>query len=208
MALLPSSQADQRKMLVGLIPLAVLFAYYQFLHPQRVVATDALQDHYDVLTSMNEAAKAVARTGHGPELERRVAIYEEHMKRLEELIPSAEEVPQLLYSMTERAGDAGVELTEMSPQADEVGAYYVKSTYKIGVKGTYHDIGRFLSDVGSLPRIITPTDVKILSDRYSERNRSGSPVLGADFTIVTYILPEPAPAGTAADSAGTNVARS
>ncbi|HUF13758.1 MAG TPA: type 4a pilus biogenesis protein PilO [Longimicrobiales bacterium] len=208
MALLPSSQSDQRRLLVGIIPLALLFGYYQFMHPGRVAATEQLQDHYDVLVSRNDAAKSIARTGAGPDLERRIGIYEQHMKRLEQLIPSAEEVPQLLYSMTERAGDAGVELTEMSPQADEPGPYYTKSTYKIGVKGSYHDIGQFLSQVGSLSRIITPIDLRLVSDRYSETTRSGSPVLGADFTIVTYILPEPALAAPASDTTGTNVASS
>ena len=208
MALLPSSQSDQRKLLVGLVPLALLFVYFQFLHAGRVAATEELQDHYDVLISRNDVAKSIARTGGGPDLERRIGIYEEHMKRLEQLIPSAEEVPQLLYSMTERAGDAGVELTEMSPQADEPGAHYTKSTYKIGVKGSYHDIGQFLSQVASLPRIVTPIDLLVVSNRYSGTARNGSPVLGADFTIVTYILPEPAPVSPAADTTGTNVASS
>jgi Tfp pilus assembly protein PilO len=67
------------------------------------------------------------------------------------------------------------------------------------VLGTYHSVGRFLSQVGSLPRIVTPVEVKIgkiqgIQQQDNRRNR-----LQADFKIHTYVIPADTskrPAGT------------
>jgi Tfp pilus assembly protein PilO len=69
------------------------------------------------------------------------------------------------------------------------------------VVGTYHAIGRFLAQVGSLPRIITPTQVTVYVTPNTKLNRTEGLRLQADFKIQTYIIPVPdtlltAPAGT------------
>ncbi|MGH7507667.1 MAG: type 4a pilus biogenesis protein PilO [Longimicrobiales bacterium] len=189
MALLPTDPQQQKKLLIGLVPLLLLFAYYQFYHGGRTVQVEELATHLESLETANNAARVIAAQG-GPELQRRLAIYEEHMRRLEELIPSREEVADLLHSMGLRAQGAGSELTKMNPEADEPGPYYTKRTYEMGVSGTYHEVGTFLSEVGSLERIVTPTELKLARDP-QETNNNGTPLVDAGFRIVTYVLPEP-----------------
>jgi type IV pilus assembly protein PilO len=140
----------------------------------------------------------------GPELQQRLALYEQHMERLEMLIPRREQVPELLHAMTLRAQGTGVELTRMKPEAEEPTPYYTRQTYEIGVRGTYHDVGLFLSEVGSLPRIITPTEFK-LAGNTGLMNKQGMPLLNANFRIMTYIIPEPTV--VSADSAGTHASQ-
>jgi Tfp pilus assembly protein PilO len=60
----------------------------------------------------------------------------------------------------------------------------------MGVKGTFHEVGEFLAEVGSLPRIVTSTELK-LGRKGTEIDRAGSPLVDASFRIVTYVLPEP-----------------
>jgi type IV pilus assembly protein PilO len=194
MALLPTDPQQQRKLLIGLVPLLLLFAYYQFMHGGRAERIVEMETHLESLETTNAAAKVIAATG-GPELQRRLAIYEEHMRRLEELIPNREEVAELLHSMGLRAQNAGVELTKMKPEADEPGAYYTRRTYEMGVSGTYHDVGLFLSHVGSLPRIVTPTELKLLNNSQATA-KDGTPLIDAGFRIVTYVLPDPLPLAT------------
>jgi type IV pilus assembly protein PilO len=164
------------------------------------VEIELLDEQLMTLETTNNAARIIAEQG-GPELQRRLALLEEHVGLLEQLIPKREEVPELLYSMGQRAQQTGVELTRMKPELEEVGPYYTKQTYEIGVKGRYHVVGQFLAEVGSLSRIVTPTEFKLQSNT-GERDRNGVPLLGANFRIVTYIVPEPAPAP--ADTAVTN----
>lgn len=202
MALLPADPQNQRKLIFGLLPLLAFFVYQQLFHGKRVEQGDVLEQRLEVLTATNNAAKVLAAQG-GPELERRLAIYEQHMRELEELIPNREEVPELLYSMSLRAQAAEVDLAKMNPEAEDPGPFYTRQIYEIGVKGTYHNVGSFLSEIGLLPRIVTPTDLKLTKAQGSPVDRAGSPILDANFRIVTYVIPDPVP--VSADSAANYV---
>lgn len=199
MALLPKDPAQQKRLLLGLLPLVLGFAYFQFVHKERAVQIEGLEAHFEQLERTNATAKVLADQG-GPELERRLALYEQHMLRLEELIPRREQVPELLNDMGRRAQLSSVEVTIMKPEGEQASPYYSRQSYEFGVKGAYHNVGRFLSEVGSLPRIITPTDFRILASNF--KDKQGSPLLNANFRIITYIVPEPDAAPT--DSAVQN----
>jgi Tfp pilus assembly protein PilO len=201
MALLPTDPQNQKKLIIGLLPLLAFFVYQQLFHGKQVAQADSLEQHLEVLNTTNNAAKVLAAQG-GPELERRLAIYEQHMRQLEELIPNREEVPELLYSMSLRMQAAGVEMSKMHPEADDPGPFYTRQIYELGVKGTYHNVGAFLTEVGLLPRIVTPTDLKLTKATGDPVDRSGDPILEANFRIVTYVIPDPAP--VSADSAASH----
>jgi Tfp pilus assembly protein PilO len=167
----------------------VLFVYWYMFHGKRVEEITTLKTHFEELDAKNTAAKVTAARG-GPELQKRLAVYEQHMVRLEELIPKSEEVPQLLHTMTLRAQETGVDLSSMKPESEVPGEFYTKQTYAMSVIGPYHDVGRFLSAVGSLPRIITPVQVKL--ERTPQTTRTGEAKLRAVFKIETYVVPRPA----------------
>jgi type IV pilus assembly protein PilO len=190
MALLPTDSASQKKFLIGLVPLLALFAYHQMAHGKKVDEIESLGDRLEMLTVTNNAAKILAAQG-GPELERKLAIYEQHMRQLEELIPRREEVAELLYALTLRSQSAGVDLTKMQPEAQDPSPFYTRQIYQMGVRGTYHQIGVFLSEIGSLPRIVTPTQVKLTMPQQPQQNRQGEPLIDANFLIVTYVVPDP-----------------
>jgi len=201
MALLPTDPQNQKRLIVGLLPLLVFFVYQQLFHGKRVAEADTLEQRLEILTATNNAAKVLAAQG-GPELERRLAIYEQHMRQLEELIPNREEVPELLYSMSLRMQAAGVEMSKMHPEAEDPGPFYTRQIYELGVKGTYHNVGAFLAEVGLLPRIVTSTDLKLTKAVGEPVDRAGDPILDASFRIVTYVIPDPVP--VSADSAASH----
>jgi type IV pilus assembly protein PilO len=188
MALLPKDPAQQKLVLLGLLPLLGAFAFWYFVHAGTVEEIERLEVRLEQLTMSNERARVLAERG-GPELENRLAIYEQHMQRLEQLIPSREEVPALLNSVVSRADAAGIELGGYRPGGEEARPHYSRQSYELSVIGTYHEIGSFLAAVGSLPRIINTSNVML---RPEPRTRTdGSQVLRATFRIETYILPTP-----------------
>lgn len=188
---LPKDPEQQKRLLIGLVPLFLAFGYYQFMHGKRVEENDALQTRFEELDRRNKLMRPQALTG-GAELQQKMALYEQHMKRLEELIPQSEEVPQLLNSMSERAQDAMVDLALLRPEVENPGQFYIETSYQIEVHGNYHEIGRYLAMIASLPRIITPIELK-LAPKPADTLRDGTPRLEAGFRIVTYVAP-PAPA--------------
>ena len=195
---LPKDPETQKRLFIGLLPLLLVFGYYQFLHGKKTEEVERLQARYDQLDAQNALMRPQALTG-GAELQQKLAVYEQHMKRLEELIPQKEEVAQLLNSMSERAQDATVDLALMKPELETPGQFYNQQAYQISVIGGYHDIGRYLSMIASLSRIVTPVELT-LRPLPTDTLRDGTPRLEAAFRIITYVIPpaartsEPAPA--------------
>lgn len=190
MALLPSDPQVQKKLIAVIAPLLILLAYWYFFHGSAVDEIETMESRLELLEGRNAAARAKTLQG-GPELEKQLALYEEQILQLERLVPRSDEVPELLYDLTLRAQENGVELARLNPRDDLPGAYYNLHIYDVAVFGSYHDIGRFLAAIGSLPRIVTPYELTLQSRQ--ERDRSGAVRLQAEFKIKTYALPEAYP---------------
>jgi len=111
--------------------------------------------------------------------------------QLEELIPGREDVAALLDDINLRARAVNVEVTALDLEPPELGVFYDKQSYNMAVVGEYHAVGRFLTEIASLPRIVTTVqlDLQLFTspDIYPELD---SPVL-ATFRIETYVLPDP-----------------
>lgn len=185
MPLLPSDPQQQRKLLIGLVPLLGLFAYWYFYHGERKAEIATLESRLESLETKNAAARARAQRG-GPELEMMLAEYERHIAKLEELVPKSEEIPELLHMISVEAQEHGVELGKLTPHNPEPGDYYMLQTHDVAVFGKYHDIGRFLAAIGSLPRIVTPVNLVLVPRQGSE----GTAEIQATFRIKTYVIPE------------------
>jgi type IV pilus assembly protein PilO len=186
MNLLPADPKKQKYLLVGLLPLVGAVFYWQTIHTAQTEENGQLRQRLETLDTRNAAARVQALRA-GPELAQRLEQYRTHIDRLERLLPSSEEVPQLLNDMTLRARESGVELALLQPETEVPGAFYTRQVYEISVFGAYHDVGRFLAAVGSLPRIVTATDLR-LAPR-PQNARTGAGALEATFRIQTYILP-------------------
>lgn len=193
MTLLPSDPQAQKKLLAVVAPLLLLLCYWYFVHSPAQEKLDKLEQRLEQLEARNSSARARSLQG-GPELEQKLALYEEQIVQLERLVPRSDEVPELLYDLTLRAQENGVDLTRLSPTGDEPGLYYTLHTYNVAVHGSYHDIGRYLAAIGSLPRIVTPFDLRL--QPRTERDRSGAVRLQAEFKIKTYALPAGVPAAS------------
>lgn len=184
---LPDDPAQQKRLLIGIIPLLLLFGYWYFLHGDYTGELRSMQAHLQKLETQNATARM--RSTQGGELEARLAQFEQHIDRLEALVPRNEEVSQLLNQINERAEQVGVDVVVFRPGETDAGAHYNRRTFELTVNGTYHNVGRLLAEIGSLPRIITPTELE-MSTR-NRQTRSGGEELDASFVIVTYVLPEP-----------------
>jgi hypothetical protein len=57
MGLLPTSQEQQKKLLIGLVPLLAAFAYYQFVHMPKSVEIELLDEQLMTLETTNNAAR-------------------------------------------------------------------------------------------------------------------------------------------------------
>jgi type IV pilus assembly protein PilO len=187
----PDDPKQRNWMLGGLVFLVLIVPYQMYLLAPRREANAQVQQRIESLETLNRRAEIIAAQG-GGELQERLALYEAHVARLEELIPDREEVPALLDDIGTRARLADVDLRELQPQGREPGQYYDRTSYNMAVVGEYHAVARFLTDIASLPRIVTPVQVDVQLFGQPEQYRElESPVL-ATFRIETYVLPDSA----------------
>lgn len=196
---LPDDPAQQKRLLIGVLPLLLLLAYWYFLHGDYRQEVTNMQTRLERVESMNVTARA--RSAQGRELEERLQQFERHISRLEDLVPRSEEVSQLLNQVHQRAEQVGVEVAAFRPGNTTTGEHYNRRAFELTVLGSYHNIGRLLADIGSLPRIITPVNFEVTP--LNEVDRSGAQRLEAAFDLETYVLPDPA-TRTAANAQGGN----
>ena len=76
-------------------------------------------------------------------------------------LPSDTEVPGLLEDITFTGRSAGLQIEEIKLQDENISQFYIELPISIGVQGTYHDLGNFVSGVASLSRIVTLHDFEI-----------------------------------------------
>lgn len=203
MALIPDDPKQRNALVVGILAVALFYVFWAYWYTPRRTEIQELTDQKEQLDIENLRAENLA-VGGGEELEARLAEYEVHVSQLERLIPQQEEVAALLNDITAEGRRAGVEIALIDPQPEEEGAFYTRKTYSLSVIGDYHDIGRFLTNIASLPRIITPRSLDIA------RQTDNLEVLGPDFVtpvlaemnIQTYILPPASAVPPGADTVG------
>jgi type IV pilus assembly protein PilO len=195
MALLPKDPQKQKLMLIGLIPILMAFAFYYFIYTPRSEEITTLQDEFDRLESSNAATEA-GMAKYGANLTQQLEIYKQHMTIIERLIPRRNDIPNLLVAMGEEAQAYEVVWGGFSPAVEEPGPYYNRAAYEISVTGEYHDIGAYLAAVGSLPRIVKPTKLRLETvpltpQQEARRTAAQGPLLKAMFQIETYVAPQP-----------------
>ncbi|MGI9277526.1 MAG: type 4a pilus biogenesis protein PilO [Endozoicomonas sp.] len=76
-------------------------------------------------------------------------------------LPSDTEVPGLLEDITFTGRGAGLQFESIQLQPEISTEFYIELPISITVKGSYHDLGAFVSGVSSLPRIVTLHDFSI-----------------------------------------------
>lgn len=198
MALGPSDPKQQKALIAIIVAAAGVFLMFQYVYTPRMAEVETLATRVETLDMSNQRARVLAARG-GGNVEEQLALYERHVLRLERLIPASEEVASLLRTITAEARHIGVEIASLVPEPEVAGDFYMKQSYAVSVIGEFHDIGRFLTAIASLPRIITPVDLDLVAfdDPMGVHPDMDAPVV-ASFAIETYILPAEAAASSAA----------
>ena len=151
MALLPQERYKQYALLVGIAAIALGYAFFEYWYTPRAEVVERLEVRLEALQDQNRRAQVIAARG-GPELEERLAVYERHLARMEELIPRTGEVPALLNTITSQANRYGVVMGSLRPEPLVEGEHYTLESYQLTVLGEFHQVGQFLTSIASLER--------------------------------------------------------
>ena len=180
-------QMKQKLMLAALVLLVGgYFGYTKVYQPKRAEVA-ALETRLENLQIQNRTAQVLTDADGRSEMERRLGAYRHQLTTVEGLIPSSEELPDLLDAISAEAQRAGVDLSLIQPVGATAEQFYTRRSYELAVLGSYHAIGAFLTEIASLPRIVTPTTLDLTVEADGEQGKE--PRLQAKFAIETYVLP-------------------
>lgn len=189
MALIPDDPKQQKALMVIAVSLVVLYFANSQWYSGAVETIEAEEERVENLAAQNRRAQALAISA-GRGLEDRMALIERHVAELEQLIPSSEEVASVVNQMSQVARDVGVSEPSIRPEAVVQGEVYAQQAFQIRVLGEYHDVGRFLAGLASLPRIITPSDLQLVPFTDPSGTMGFDAPVEVNFRIQTYLAPD------------------
>ena len=97
-------------------------------------------------------------------------------------LPGATELPSLLVEISQAASDAVLEDRLFTPGNELRHELYAETPIKMRLTGTFNQLGKFLTGVAGLTRIVTLHDLQIIP----APNAAGGDALQLDVTARTY----------------------
>jgi type IV pilus assembly protein PilO len=188
-----AGMGQREKNLVGIAALALMAAgaYWYFLHRPKAVELDATKTRVERLREENDKAKAEVAKGRPEEIRAQLAQYQQNLALIRTLVPTSNEVPALLEQVSTAARRVGLDLAAVTPQPVIQGAKYDTYRYNIDIAGSYHDLATFLTNVGSLTRIVAPMNLQLSQPSNpaaaKARAQKDAARVDARFLIQTYV---------------------
>ena len=176
---------------IGVAAVLVLALYWYFLYKPKAAEMAVTQVHVDSLDKKNQQAKADIAQGSLQKLRVQSAEYEQSLRVMRQLVPRSNEVPALLEDISTAARRVGLDLATVEPMPVLPGEQFDTYRYKLAVIGGFHPVGQFLSNVGSLNRIIAPVTMAIkihpVADKTKARVKKGESLIDTEFQVQTYV---------------------
>lgn len=124
-----------------------------------------------------------------PEIKQKVALQEETLSRLREILPEEKETAEIIRRVQEVAVQSNLRIRSFSPQRTVRKEFYEDWPILIALEGNYDNLGRFFEEVGQFTRIVNVDNINIrsLPEQTPERT------LTATCTATTFVFLEAAP---------------
>jgi type IV pilus assembly protein PilO len=180
-------------LLIGIVALGLAGAYWNFVYSPKAAELTVLQERVDTLENRNARARVEMASGSVDQLKAEAEALQQDLEVMRQLVPTGNEVPALLEQVSTAARRVGLDLATVQPQPVIEGDQFDTYTYKISVTGGYHAVARFLSNVGSLTRIVAPMNVNLTvatnpAVSAVQRRPEGASALDTKFEIQTYVV--------------------
>lgn len=100
-----------------------------------------------------------------------LAAYKQQMEEMQQTfgslvrqLPNTTEIPDLLVDITQAGLGRGLEFVLFKPEREQPRDFYAELPISLELRGTYHELAQFVSDVSALPRIVTFGDIAIAGE--------------------------------------------
>jgi type IV pilus assembly protein PilO len=204
-ALLPTDQRSQVMMLLTLMALGGGYAFWHFYYQPASVEISTTKATIDSLQTIIARAKQDLAQGTMEDLRLKVEKYRGMLGLMRRLVPEQNEVPAMIDDISTRAKVRGVTIGKIEPLPVEPGPPFDTYRYRLEIMGHYDQLGEYLSDIASLPRIVVPQDVILKAASQGAQKLLGDTIgalLEADFSVRTFVKSTAPPPAAKAPAPG------
>jgi type IV pilus assembly protein PilO len=184
------TQREQALAGVGVVAILLAVAFWYFRFTPQVANISAMSAHVDTVETNNRKARVAIARGTVAQLQGEAAKYQKNLDMVRELVPTSNEVPSLLENVSTAARRVGLDLASVEPVPVIQGEQFDTYRYKVSVMGGYHELAEFLTNVGSLNRIMAPLALDLKphpGDKDKSHQKAGESLLDASFQLQTYV---------------------
>src|SRR5256712_7849291 len=199
MALLPQDRQSQVMLLIFVAALAAAYFFWTDWAQPTAAKISAANSEPDSLQVIIDKAKQDLASGTVEDLRRKGEQYQALLGVMRRLVPEKNEVPALIDDISTKSKVRGVTIGRFEPLAVESAQPFDNYRYRLEILGHYDQLGEFLSDIASLPRIVVPQEVVLKPAQQQAQKVLGDTLgalLEAQFVIRTFVksaTPPPAP---------------
>lgn len=146
--------------------IAVVFSGYWFDWRNQVQELDGARNKEQQLRTsfLGKQKKAVNLDAYREQL----ATIEQEFGEMLKQLPNKSEMEALLTDINQAGLGRGLQFILFKPAPKESKSeFYAELPISIKLKGNYHDMGAFASDVSQLPRIVTLSNISLKQDKKS-----------------------------------------
>ncbi len=90
-----------------------------------------------------------------------LVLRQQRQRELDKILPEATEVASFLSSLQQVSNLSGVELSGWQPLDERVESFYAKTPMRLELRGRFHQIAKFVREVGRLDRIIHVENIEL-----------------------------------------------
>ncbi len=159
--------------------IVVAIGYYFWLSSDRQQLDQAQQQEATLKQQFEQKAAEAAN----------LDIYKEQLEQMKRSfgtmlrqLPGKTEIPNLLQDISQTAQIDGLKQDLFKPDNEVKKDFYAEKPIQIQLEGTYHQFGKFVSDIAALPRIVTVHDISIKP----QGNSAGGATLVMTLTAKIY----------------------
>jgi type IV pilus assembly protein PilO len=180
----------QLMMLAIIVPIGLIAAFWILWRQPKTVEIGELRTSVDSLQRAVDSARRELASGTVEQVRQRVADFESGLRLMRELVPTDNEVAQLINDISDRAKLRNIAVTDLSPMGYEDAGTYRVARYRFTVLGHYDDVGAFLSDIASLRRIMVPHSLTLTAaadQAAAARGDTSGAMLQAAFQLRAFV---------------------
>jgi type IV pilus assembly protein PilO len=176
-----SLPAPVKSVLLAAMFMVILAIGYYFLWTDAFTSLDTAKEKEQELRKvfLDKQAQAINLNGY----KQQMIEIEKTFGALLKQLPDKSQMDGLLTDINQAGLARGLEFELFKPGQETKAEFYAEMPISIKVKGTYHDLGAFATDISKLSRIVTLNDIAIARSGKEGGKETGNITANSELVI-------------------------